>query len=339
MGEFGTVFSGSIQKLDGGKRTIAIKSLTQPASETNKASFLREAGIMAQLDHPMVVAIVGIVTTSEPFLICLEFMEFGSLLSYLLLPMVKGKSLNSELTRFMCQIASGMHYVSQMGLIHRDLAARNVLINKDFVCKIADFGLSMHCDEIKDHKGDKIPVRWTAPEAFNSRKFSTASDVWSFGVLMWEIQSYGDQPYGAWTNSQILKNVSEGYRLPAPKKTPAALYSIMLETWDDEATERPGFLVLFQRLRAVHRSNLKSDASNGLYMPAMVEESSPPKRKPSIKSEKYVEVSQPGYDFPANQAAQPQAHARQTDLNSLANQLSYEEVCMFVHEVLFSHVR
>ena len=151
---------------------------------------------MVQFNHSKIVKLIGVVTKSEPALIVLEFMEMGSLLTYLHNPNIKHRLVNTEMTRFSSQICAGMHYLGQLGFVHRDLAARNVLINKHFVCKVADFGLSQAVEKSSVRsKGDKIPVRWTAPEAAIGYEFSTASDVWSFGVVMWEIWTYGELPY------------------------------------------------------------------------------------------------------------------------------------------------
>ena len=212
-GEFGSVCSGHYNKLDGKKRTIAIKTL-KDSSDANKVKFLQEASIMIQFKHAKIVDLVGVVTKTEPVLICLEFMELGSLRSYLKSELVENKLANYELVRMACDVCSAMHYLSESGFIHRDLAARNVLINKHFECKVSDFGLSQEAgDQAQDsNKEEKIPIRWTAPEAVMQHRFSSASDVWSFGSLLWEMWAYGATPYKGWTNDVVMSHVNKGYR-------------------------------------------------------------------------------------------------------------------------------
>ena len=164
-GEFGAVYSGHLKKVDGTKRPLAIKMLKDSSNEENKLKFLQEATIMLQFNHPKIVALVGVVTKSEPVLICLEFMELGSLRSYLKSELVIGKLTDVEFIRMACDVCAAMHYLGESGFIHRDLAARNVLINKNLVCKVSDFGLSLEANDNNEAtKGDRIPIRWTAPE-------------------------------------------------------------------------------------------------------------------------------------------------------------------------------
>ena len=163
-GEFGSVCSGYVKRPFVPKRTIAIKTLKDSSDKTNKLKFLQEASIMLQFNHPKVVSLVGVVTKSDPTLICLEFMELGSLRGYLKNELVTGQLTDLEMIRIACDVCSAMHYLGQSGFIHRDLAARNVLINKELVCKVSDFGLSLEAADGQDVKNDRIPIRWTAPE-------------------------------------------------------------------------------------------------------------------------------------------------------------------------------
>lgn len=144
-----------------------------------------------------------------------------------------------------------MSYLSDMNYVHRDLAARNVLVNASLICKIADFGLSREIENASDAyttRGGKIPVRWTAPEAIAFRKFTSASDVWSYGVVLWEVMSYGERPYWNWSNQDVIKSIEKGYRLPAPMDCPEALYQLMLDCWQKQRTHRPTFSSITQTL-------------------------------------------------------------------------------------------
>ncbi|KAK0393198.1 hypothetical protein QR680_000094 [Steinernema hermaphroditum] len=261
-GEFGDVCYGRLSLpshhvIYGDKlqdQIVAIKTLKKGSSEKARADFLMEASIMGQFDHENVIRLIGVVTRTEPTMIIIEYMLNGSLDQYLrrhddgtltidtLLVMLKG-------------IASGMRYLSEKGYIHRDLAARNVLVDEQLMCKIADFGLSRGFENSVDQEyttnGGKIPVRWTAPEAITYRKFSPASDVWSFGILMWEVCSFGERPYWDWTNQKVINEIQLGYRLPAPMDTPPAVHAVMMECWKADRYERPTFSQLVSRIDAL----------------------------------------------------------------------------------------
>ncbi len=241
-GEFGDVCKG-VLKLDAWTQSIvAIKTLKGAATEQNRCDFLTEASIMAQFHDPNVIRLEGVVTLSHPLMIVTEYMENGSLDSFLRLNEYK---LNvTQMVRILRDVASGMRYLSDMNYIHRDLAARNILVNKDLVCKVADFGLSREIDNDSFEyttRGGKIPIRWTAPEACNFRKYTCASDVWSFGVLSWEVLTFGERPYWSWENKDVIRAVQELYRLPPPDKCPDSLYKLMLMCWQENRTLRPRF--------------------------------------------------------------------------------------------------
>lgn len=293
-GEFGEVYSGKIRKADGTQKLVAIKTLKAGSNESSQAKFLQEACVMAQFKNPRIVALIGVVSKTEPALIVLEYMEMGSLLSYLKNPLVKDHLADTEMTRFACQICAGMHYLAEKSFIHRDLAARNVLVNKLFVCKIADFGLCQIASVESASKSDKIPVRWTAPEATARRQYTTASDVWSFGVLLQEIWTFGDIPYGSWNNERIINEVAKGYRLVKPKKCSSAVYSLMLECWEDSPLKRPSFYDIFQRLLSLHKNNIQKEADQGLYMAKTAED---PVCDEEVVEDEYLYMANPNEDY------------------------------------------
>ncbi|XP_055604825.1 ephrin type-B receptor 5 isoform X2 [Uranotaenia lowii] len=250
-GEFGDVCRGRlkippnfVQEID-----VAIKTLKPGSSEKARCDFLTEASIMGQFDHPNVIYLQGVVTRSNPVMIITEYMENGSLDTFLRAN--DGKFQTLQLIGMLRGIAAGMSYLSDMNYVHRDLAARNVLVNSSLVCKIADFGLSREIENASDAyttRGGKIPVRWTAPEAIAFRKFTSASDVWSYGVVLWEVMSYGERPYWNWSNQDVIKSIEKGYRLPAPMDCPEALYQLMLDCWQKQRTHRPTFSSITQTL-------------------------------------------------------------------------------------------
>ncbi|XP_041832001.1 ephrin type-A receptor 7 isoform X4 [Melanotaenia boesemani] len=242
-GEFGEVCSGRL-KLPGKRDvSVAIKTLKVGYTEKQRRDFLCEASIMGQFDHPNVVHLEGVVTRGKPVMIVIEYMENGSLDAFL--RKHDGQFTVIQLVGMLRGIAAGMRYLADMGYVHRDLAARNILVNSNLVCKVSDFGLSRVIDDdpeaVYTTTGGKIPVRWTAPEAIQYRKFTSASDVWSYGIVMWEVMSYGERPYWDMSNQDVIKAIEEGYRLPAPMDCPPGLHQLMLDCWQKDRAERPKF--------------------------------------------------------------------------------------------------
>ncbi|XP_063069144.1 ephrin type-A receptor 6-like [Engraulis encrasicolus] len=242
-GEFGEVCSGRLRTPGKKEIPVAIKTLKGGYVERQRKDFLREASIMGQFDHPNIIRLEGVVTKSRPVMIVVEYMENGSLDSFL--RKHDGHFTVIQLVGMLRGIASGMKYLSDMGYVHRDLAARNILVNSNLVCKVSDFGLSRVLEDDPEAAytttGGKIPIRWTAPEAIAYRKFSSASDAWSYGIVMWEVMSYGERPYWEMSNQDVILSIEEGYRLPAPMGCPVALHQLMLHCWQKERGQRPKF--------------------------------------------------------------------------------------------------
>ncbi|XP_077158644.1 ephrin type-A receptor 5 isoform X4 [Paroedura picta] len=240
-GEFGEVCSGRLRIPGKRELTVAIKTLKVGYTEKQRRDFLGEASIMGQFDHPNIIHLEGVVTKSKPVMIVTEYMENGSLDTFL--KKNDGQFTVIQLVGMLRGIAAGMKHLSDMGYVHRDLAARNILINSNLVCKVSDFGLSRVLEDDPEAayttRGGKIPIRWTAPEAIAFRKFTSASDIWSYGIVMWEVVSYGERPYWEMTNQDVIKAVEEGYRLPSPMDCPAALYQLMLDCWQKDRNSRP----------------------------------------------------------------------------------------------------
>ncbi|KAK5601955.1 Ephrin type-A receptor 6 [Crenichthys baileyi] len=243
-GEFGEVCSGRLRTSAKKEIAVAIKTLKGGYVGHQRRDFLREASIMGQFDHPNIIRLEGVVTKSRPVMIVVEYMENGSLDSFL--RQHDGHFTVIQLVGMLRGIASGMKYLSDMGYVHRDLAARNILVNSNLVCKVSDFGLSRVLEDDPEAAytttGGKIPIRWTAPEAIAYRKFSSASDAWSYGIVMWEVMSYGERPYWEMSNQDVILSIEEGYRLPAPMGCPVALHQLMLHCWQKERNHRPKFV-------------------------------------------------------------------------------------------------
>ncbi|XP_064788456.1 ephrin type-A receptor 3-like isoform X2 [Oncorhynchus masou masou] len=268
-GEFGEVCSGCLRLQ--GKREIyvAIKSLKAGYADKQRRDFLSEASIMGQFDHPNIIRLEGVVTRCKPVMIITEFMENGSLDTFL--KKQDGQFTVIQLVGMLRGIASGMKYLSDMSYVHRDLAARNILVNSNLVCKVSDFGLSRVLEDDPEAayttQGGKIPIRWTSPEAIAYRKFTSASDVWSYGIVMWEVVSYGERPYWEMSNQDVIKAIDEGYRLPAPMDCPVVLHQLMLECWEKGRSERPKFGQIVTTLDKLIRdpASLRELANSSLW--------------------------------------------------------------------------
>ncbi|KAI4878334.1 hypothetical protein NFI96_010155 [Prochilodus magdalenae] len=291
-GEFGEVCSGNL-KLPGKREMfVAIKTLKSGYTEKQRRDFLSEASIMGQFDHPNVIHLEGVVTKSSPVMIITEFMENGSLDSFLRLflngqdphrttteQQNDGQFTVIQLVGMLRGIASGMKYLADMNYVHRDLAARNILVNSNLVCKVSDFGLSRFLeDDTSDPTytsalGGKIPIRWTAPEAIQYRKFTSASDVWSYGIVMWEVMSYGERPYWDMTNQDVINAIEQDYRLPPPMDCPSALHQLMLDCWQKDRNNRPKFSQIVNNLDKMIRNpnSLKAmtPLSSGVHLPLL----------------------------------------------------------------------
>mmetsp|Transcript_98001 Transcript_98001/g.136130 ORF Transcript_98001/g.136130 Transcript_98001/m.136130 type:complete len:514 (+) Transcript_98001:198-1739(+) len=241
-GQFGDVWEG----LWNGTTPVAVKTL-KPGTMSVE-DFMSEATIMKKLRHPKLIQLYAVCTDGEPIYIVTELMKHGSLLDYL---HDKGRALKlPQLVDMAAQIAAGMAYLEAQNYIHRDLAARNVLVGENNICKVADFGLAriIEENEYTAREGAKFPIKWTAPEAAMLNKFSIKSDVWSFGILLTEVITYGRIPYPGMNNAEVLQQVEKGYRMPCPHGCPELLYTIMLDCWKSSPEERPTFETLQWRL-------------------------------------------------------------------------------------------
>ncbi|XP_035489899.2 tyrosine-protein kinase Lyn [Scophthalmus maximus] len=219
---------------------VAVKTL-KTGMMTSEA-FMEEANVMKTLQHDRLVRLYAVVTRTAPIYIITEYMANGSLLDFL--KSDDGCQLQlPKLIDFSAQIAEGMAYIEKKNYIHRDLRAANVLVSESLLCKIADFGLArvIEDDEYTAREGAKFPIKWTAPEAFNYGSFTIKSDMWSLGVLLYEIITFGKTPYPGMTKGEVISSVQRGYRMPRPDNCPTELYDIMMGCWRNKPEDRPTF--------------------------------------------------------------------------------------------------
>uniref|UniRef100_A0A4W4DWG1 Tyrosine-protein kinase n=2 Tax=Electrophorus TaxID=8004 RepID=A0A4W4DWG1_ELEEL len=235
-GQFGEVWMAMYNNTT----KVAVKTL-KPGTMT-VAAFLQEANLMKTLQHDRLVRLFAVVTKTAPIYIITEFMSNGSLLDFLKSPPGR-KILLPKLIDFAAQIAEGMAYIEKKNYIHRDLRAANILVSKSLLCKIADFGLArvIEDNEYSAKEGAKFPIKWTAPEAINYGSFTIKSDMWSFGILLSELITYGKIPYTGLSNAEVMARLQRGYRMPRPPNCPQSLYSIMTSCWKAKPEERPTF--------------------------------------------------------------------------------------------------
>lgn len=242
-GNFGEVWYGLWKNAT----EVAVKTL-KPGT-MDPAAFLQEAAIMKKFRHDKLVSLYAVCSKEEPIYIITEYMCNGSLLEFLRKQDEKNKIKLPVLIDMASQIASGMQYLESKQLIHRDLAARNILVGENNVVKVADFGLAriIEDSEYTARQGAKFPIKWTAPEAALYGKFSIKSDVWSYGILLYELITYGQIPYPGMPNRQVIEYIEHGSRMPKPQgvECPESVYSCMIQCWDAEPEKRPTFEYLF----------------------------------------------------------------------------------------------
>uniref|UniRef100_A0A3B4ADF6 Fibroblast growth factor receptor n=1 Tax=Periophthalmus magnuspinnatus TaxID=409849 RepID=A0A3B4ADF6_9GOBI len=245
--------------------TVAVKMLKDDATDKDLADLISEMELMKVMDkHKNIINLLGVCTQDGPLYVLVEYASKGSLREYLRARRPPGMDYTFDITKvpeeqltfkdlLSCayQVARGMEYLASKRCIHRDLAARNVLVTEDNVMKIADFGLARGVHQIDYYKkttNGRLPVKWMAPEALFDRVYTHQSDVWSFGVLMWEIFTLGGSPYPGIPVEELFKLLKEGHRMDKPSNCTHELYMLMRECWHAVPTQRPTFKQLVEEL-------------------------------------------------------------------------------------------
>uniref|UniRef100_A0A8C3SV35 Focal adhesion kinase 1 n=1 Tax=Chelydra serpentina TaxID=8475 RepID=A0A8C3SV35_CHESE len=249
-GQFGDVHQGVYMSPENPAMAVAIKTCKNCTSDSVREKFLQEALTMRQFDHPHIVKLIGVIT-ENPVWIIMELCTLGELRSFL---QVRKYSLDlASLILYAYQLSTALAYLESKRFVHRDIAARNVLVSSTDCVKLGDFGLSRYMEDSTYYKASKgkLPIKWMAPESINFRRFTSASDVWMFGVCMWEILMHGVKPFQGVKNNDVIGRIENGERLPMPPNCPPTLYSLMTKCWAYDPSRRPRFTELKAQLSTI----------------------------------------------------------------------------------------
>lgn len=258
-GAFGTVYGGETL-IDESWVAVAVKTLKIGSTAEEKLDFLSEAEMMKRFDHDNIMKLLAVCTRGEPAYTIMEFMLHGDLKTYLLSRRHLVGQTNKEaedvsaesLTKMACDIAQGLQYLTELKYVHRDLACRNCLVHSTKTIKLGDFGMTRAIYDSGYYRFNKrgmLPVRWMAPESLSDGLFTAASDIWSYGVLLFEIITFGSFPYQGLCNKQVLEYVKNGSTISLPSHCPDELRDLLLDCWSYEAECRPTVESLIETLK------------------------------------------------------------------------------------------
>ncbi|KAF2360714.1 Serine-threonine/tyrosine-protein kinase catalytic domain [Trinorchestia longiramus] len=261
QGQFGTVYGGEVENSEGIWIAAAIKTLKVGSTDEDKLDFLEEAKVMKMFDHPNIVKLLALCCDKQPILMVMEFMLHGDLKVYLLArrhlvaerhPFHDHDEMsNWRLTKMALDVAGALAYLAEKKYVHRDVACRNCLVNVDLVVKLSDFGMARqiyHSNYYRFNRKAMLPVRWMAPESLEDGIFTTATDVWSYGVLLYEIITFANFPFHDLSSSQVVENVKKGNTIPIPKDARPEVQSLLQWCWRKDPDQRVKFSQIIELL-------------------------------------------------------------------------------------------
>lgn len=269
-GQFGLVYKGQLlDKNKANPQEVAVKTVHGDKCETEHIkAFMEEVMMMRDFDHPNVMTMLGLIIKDNKPYVCLPFMHHGDLKGFISEPQRSFQLV--ELLQLGLQVAQGMHYLAKENFVHRDLAARNCMVDKDHHVKVADFGLSRDLYEGDYYRMEDmaypLPVRWMSVESIFGKTYNSHSDVWAFGVLLWELMTRGQKPYSDIAdNKDVTSFIKRGGRMHCPASTSPEIYDIMTSCWKTTPTERPTFAELCDTLGSIV-SSVQGDYEDTSHM-------------------------------------------------------------------------
>jgi len=287
QGAFGLVRKAEVKNEKGESTVVAVKMLKEDHTENELLGLVKEVEIMKMVGrHENIVNLLGVCSQplGQPLLVVLEFAHLGNLREFVQKRRLPGELCFKQMLVNITQVARGMEYLASRHCVHRDLAARNVLVTEHGVAKVADFGLARDLEGGNYYRkvGEaRLPVLWMSPESLFEGVSSTKSDVWSFGVLIWEVITWGERPYPGLCPSAVVELVKEGHRMERPHHCPPSLYSLMLDCWDGEEGGRPDWAELVTRLQEFVR---ETQPGVYLHLPPLEVQTPPSSREGSLYS-------------------------------------------------------